>query len=346
VSRSERVVENLNHALHTILDADPGAYLLGEDVRDPYGGAFKASRGLSTRHPGRVLSTPISEGAIVGAGGGIALAGGTAIVEIMFSDFVTLAFDQILNFASKSVTMYGRRVPMRLVVRCPTGGGRGYGPTHSQSLQKHFVGIPGLSLFEMSALHDNAALLRHIVGLDGPSVLFEDKVLYTRRMLRDGTVDDLFRFDLLPGEPGEPPVARIHAGDPDEVDRVVIAPGGMAEAAVEAARTLLLRDELSCQVFVPARLWPFDVEPLLPALSRARQICVVEEATTGGTWGAEVAHTVHTRLWGRLPAPVRLVHSADSVVPAATHLERAVLAGAGDIYSALRGGGDEYSVGH
>jgi pyruvate/2-oxoglutarate/acetoin dehydrogenase E1 component len=335
VTRTERVVENLNHALHAVLDADPQAYLLGEDVLDPYGGAFKVSRGLSTRHPGRVLSTPISEGAIVGAGGGIALAGGTAIVEIMFSDFVALAFDQILNFASKSVTMYGRTVPMRLVVRCPTGGGRGYGPTHSQSLQKHFVGIPGLSLFEMSAFHDNRELLTHIVGLGSPSVLFEDKVLYTRRMLRDGIVDDLFRFDLLGGEP---PVARVYAGDPDEVDRVVIAPGGMAGAAVEAARMLLLRDELSCQVFVPARLWPFDLEPLLPALSRAREICIVEEATTGGTWGAEVAHTIHTRLWGLLQAPVRLVHSADSVVPAAAHLERAVLAGAADIYTALREG--------
>jgi pyruvate/2-oxoglutarate/acetoin dehydrogenase E1 component len=338
MNRSARVVEDLNDALHSVLAADPQAYLLGEDVLDPYGGAFKVSRGLSSAHPGRVLATPISEGAIVGAGGGIALAGGTAIVEIMFSDFVALAFDQILNFASKSVTMYGRRVPMRLVVRCPTGGGRGYGPTHSQSLQKHFVGIPGLSLFEISAFHDNRALLEHIVGLDSPSVLFESKVLYTRRMMRDGIVDDLFRFDLLGGDP---PVARVYAGDPDEVDRVIIAPGGMAEAAVEAARTLLLRDELSCQVFVPARLWPFDVEPLLPTLSRAKRICVVEEATTGGTWGAEVAHTVHTRLWGRLPAPVRLVHSADSVVPAATHLERAVLVGADDIYTALRGGSDE-----
>ncbi len=90
-----------------------------------------------------MLSTPLSEGTLVGAGAGLALAGEKAIVEIMFSDFVTLAFDQIVNFAAKSTTMYGRPVPVPLIVRCPTGGRRGYGPTHSQSLQKHFVGSLG-----------------------------------------------------------------------------------------------------------------------------------------------------------------------------------------------------------
>ncbi|MFC7644147.1 hypothetical protein ACFQX6_28000 [Streptosporangium lutulentum] len=145
-----RVAENLNAALHGLLDDDPTAYLLGEDILDPYGGAFKVTKGLSTRFPGRVIGTPISEGALTGVAAYLALTGNTAVAEIMFGDFVALAFDQLCNFASKSVSMYGRRLPLRMVVRCPTGGGRGYGPTHSQSLQKHFVGMPGLSLYEMS----------------------------------------------------------------------------------------------------------------------------------------------------------------------------------------------------
>src|SRR3954469_19909806 len=151
---------------------DPRVWLLGQDVRDPYGGAFKISRGLSSRFPDRVLSTPISEGGAVGVAGGLALVGDRPIVEIMFGDFLALAFDPILNFLSKSVTMYGRDVPMNVIIRCPVGGNRGYGPTHSQSPQKHLIGIPHLELYETSPFHDNIPLIRHLLGRGVPCVLF------------------------------------------------------------------------------------------------------------------------------------------------------------------------------
>lgn len=333
MSRTERVAENLNRALHEVLDEDPSVYVLGEDIADPYGGAFKVTKGLSTRHPERVLTTPISEGAIVGVGGGLALAGDKAIVEIMFSDFVTLAFDQIVNFASKSVSMYGRRLPIHLIVRCPTGGNRQYGPTHSQSLQKHFIGVPGLALYELSPFHESRALLDSILSRGEPALLFEDKVLYTQRMYRDGAVDDLFRFDLVGGRD---PVARVFIDESADPDCVVIATGGVSERALRAARELLLEDEVVSEVLVPSRLYPFDLEPLLPILSRARQICIVEESTAGGTWGSEIAGALYRHLWGRLRAPVLLVHSADSVIPAAGHLERSVLVQAADIRRAVK----------
>ncbi|MCW3841243.1 alpha-ketoacid dehydrogenase subunit beta [Micromonospora yasonensis] len=328
---AERVVENLNQALHALLADDPRLYLLGEDLADPYGGAFKVTRGLSSRWPDRVLSTPLSEGGIVGVAGGLALAGQRAIVEIMFSDFVALAFDQILNFASKSTAMYGRRVPMPLVVRCPTGGNRGYGPTHSQSPQKHFVGIPGLDLYEVSPFHDNQTVLGGMLATGRPGLLFEDKVLYTGRMYADGVVDELFRYDLLDGD-----VARIWVDDPEQSDCVLVVPGGLAVRAVAVARELLLRDDIVCQVLVPSRLWPLHAAALLPAVARAGRLVVAEESTTGGTWGAELAHAVHTALWGTLRAPVRLVHSADSVIPTAAHLERTVLVQNTDIHRAVK----------
>lgn len=320
--KHERVAENLNRALRELLDDDPRAYLLGEDVLDPYGGAFKITRGLSSRHPDRVLATPISEGAIVGVAGGLALAGDTAIVEIMFSDFVALAFDQILNFASKSVSMYGRRLPLRLLVRCPTGGNRSYGPTHSQSLQKHFLGIPGLSIFELSPFRDSRVLLEEIFAHGEPAILFEDKVLYTQPMYRDGVVDDLFRFDFVGRGDA---VARVYPDDPDLLDCVLLVPGGLTARALAAARSLLLEEEITCQVVVPSCLYPLDLDPLLGTLRRARQICVAEDSTAGGTWGSEIAQMIHTQLWGVLRQPVRLVHSRDSIVPAAAHLEREVL---------------------
>ncbi|MFF0316878.1 alpha-ketoacid dehydrogenase subunit beta [Micromonospora sp. NPDC005252] len=330
---AERVVENLNQALHALLADDPALTVLGEDLVDPYGGAFKVTRGLSTRWPERVLSTPLSEGGIVGVAGGLALAGQSAIVEIMFSDFVALAFDQILNFASKSTAMYGRRVPMRLVVRCPTGGNRGYGPTHSQSPLKHFIGIPGLSVHEVSPFHDNRAVLAGMLATGRPGLLFEDKVLYTTRMYADGVVDELFRYDLI-GPDAD--VARVRVDEEEQVDCVLVVPGGLAARAVSVARELLLRDDIVCQVLVPSRLWPLDTDTLLPPIARAGRVVVAEESTAGGTWGAELAQVVHRRLWGSLRAPVRLVHSADSVIPTAAHLERTVLVQDTDIRQAVK----------
>ncbi|MFF2190910.1 2-oxo acid dehydrogenase subunit E2 [Streptomyces sp. NPDC058155] len=318
-----RVVEALNGALHRLFDERPSLHLLGEDVLDPYGGAFKVTRGLSTRHPDRVLGTPISEAGITGVAGGLALAGDQAVVEMMFGDFAALAFDQVLNLISKSVTMYGERVPMPVVVRCPVGGNRGYGPTHSQSVQKHFLGIPNLALYETSPFHDPYAQLAE--GLDhGPAMLFEDKVLYTRRVFRDGVVDEDHRYTLLGGPTGWAHVTPLDAAP---ADVVLMCPGGTAHRALDAAR-LLRRQGLTTHVLVPARLYPPDLEPVLPLLAGARLVAVAEESTAGGTWGAEMAAQVHGRIWAELRAPVLLLSSADSVVPTAPHLEAGVLLGA------------------
>ncbi|MFF5216630.1 alpha-ketoacid dehydrogenase subunit beta [Micromonospora sp. NPDC000442] len=325
-----RVAGDLNTALHRLFAEDERAMLLGEDVCDPYGGAFKVTRGLSTRYPRRVRNTPISEGALVGVASGLALAGDTAIAEIMFADFVTLAFDQLVNFASKSTAMYGRDLQLRLVVRCPTGGNRGYGPTHSQTPQKHLIGVPGLALYEASPLHDNHTLLTRILDDGVPAVLFEGKVLYGERMFAGGVVDDLFGYDLTDG------VARIRLHDPVPPDCVLITSGAMVHRAVEALRELLLHDEIVAELLVVSRLYPVDRVPLLGLTAAARRVAVIEESTAGGTWGAEVAAALHPPLWGTLAAPIRLIHSLDSIIPAAAHLERQVLVQSDTIRHAVK----------
>ncbi|MER5770035.1 alpha-ketoacid dehydrogenase subunit beta [Streptomyces sp. NPDC001985] len=328
-----RVADNLNEALRARFATDPRLHLLGEDIADPYGGAFKITRGLSGAHPDRVLPAPLSEGAIVGVAAGLALAGDAAIAEIMFSDFTTLCFDQLVNFASKSVSMYGRRIPMRLLVRCPVGGNRGYGPTHSQSPQKHFIGVPHLSLFELSPFHDNHTVLDRIMEPAEPSVLFEDKSLYTRRMVAPGMVDDLFDHQPLEG-PGD--WARIGVAGEETYDCLLIAPGGMAHRCLGAMRELLLEDEISCRLLVPSRLYPLGTGPLLAEFTDGAPVVVAEEGVAGGTWGTEVAAVLHDRLWRRLSAPVRLVSSRPSVIPAAPHLEREVLVQQDTIRDAVR----------
>jgi pyruvate/2-oxoglutarate/acetoin dehydrogenase E1 component len=311
-----RIAQRLNLALHELMAADPDVHLLGEDIADPYGGAFKITQGLSTRFGDRVRSTPISEGAVVGAGAGLALAGGKAIVEIMFADFAALAFDQLLNFASKSTSMYGRPVPIPLIVRCPSGGNRGYGPTHSQSPQKHFIGMPGLSIFEMTPFHDPAELFAEMLATGHPCLLFEDKVLYTRDAYQRGVIDDLYSFEIRDG------VARVFLTGVGEPDCTLITHGGMAHRAIEAMRGLLIEDDVACELLVPARLYPL---PELPGLDRAGHVCVIEDGAEGGTWGAEVASVLYPLLWHTLRRPIGLISSAGSVIPAAPHLEREVI---------------------
>ena len=134
----------LGEALHEALADDERVVVLGEDIADPYGGAFKVTRGLSTAFPERVRTTPISEAAIAGVAAGLALAGYRPIAEVMFGDFLALCFDQILNHITKYEAMYNGNVTCPVVIRMPSGGGRGYGPTHSQSIEKHVLGIPHL----------------------------------------------------------------------------------------------------------------------------------------------------------------------------------------------------------
>jgi len=138
------------------------------------------TKGLSSRFPDRVISMPISEASIVGFATGTAMRGSPTIAEIMFGDFMSLTMDQLLNPASKMEWMYNGTVRVPLIVRTPMGGGRGYGPTHSQSLEKHFCGIPGLSVFAIHEYTAPSELLFRAYRLRQPCLLIENKLLYPR----------------------------------------------------------------------------------------------------------------------------------------------------------------------
>ena len=152
-------MQALNDALHEVFEARDDVYLLGEDVLDPYGGAFKVTQGLSDRFPDRVLTTPISEASLFGVAAGMALRGYRPILEIMFGDFVALGLDQIVNGIAKFREMFDDQVTVPLVVRTPMGGRRGYGPTHSQSLEKLLLGVPNICVVAASECHDLGGLL-------------------------------------------------------------------------------------------------------------------------------------------------------------------------------------------
>ena len=157
-----KFVSSINTALETILTNHEDVILFGEDLLDPYGGAFKITKDLSEIYPDNIISTPISEAGIVGMGIGLSLNGFKPYVEIMFGDFISYAFDQILSNASKFYSMYNKQVNVPLNIRTPMGAGRGYGPTHSQSLEKHFIGINNIEIIALNTLIDIQKIYKEI----------------------------------------------------------------------------------------------------------------------------------------------------------------------------------------
>lgn len=326
---------SLNAAHHALMESDPRVILIGEDLLDPYGGAFKVSKGLSTRFPDRVFSTPISEPGFTGIAAGAAMGGLLPIVEIMFGDFVLLAMDQIVNHATKFAWMYDGRTSVPMVVRAPMGGRRGYGPTHSQTLEKHFLGVPGLRIVAPSVLHDPGALLKEAVLRDPVPVLFiENKTAYPRTLVAEqmtasatwhvGTSDVQY------------PTVTACLEPLGAADVTLVTYGGMAEMALEAAEQLLIDDELVVEVVVPSCLQPADLAPVLASLRHSGRLLLVEEGTRGGGWGADLLRALMPEGFDMLRrAPV---HVAAQEVPIGNSptLESATLPQLADIIAAAR----------
>jgi pyruvate/2-oxoglutarate/acetoin dehydrogenase E1 component len=314
-------LQALNQALQEAIQSDPTVYLLGEDVRDPYGGAFKVSRGISTKFPDRVISTPISEAAIVGIAGGMALRGLRPVVEIMFGDFITLAFDQIVNHIGKYKSMYSGQVEVPLVIRTPMGGGRGYGPTHSQSLEKFLFGVPGIKVVCPSLFHDPGAMIKAAVADNAPVVFLEHKLLYPAQL---AAADKPPVRARLVGDP-DYPVAIVRNFDEGRPDVTVIAYGGASRGLTEML-TNLASEEVRISCVLPSLLNRIDCELIGPeVLAAASGVLVWEESTAGFDWGAEVVSRLYEYLGSKL-GHVRRVASLPTAIPAARHLEKHVLA--------------------
>ncbi|CAA7615878.1 conserved hypothetical protein [Magnetospirillum sp. LM-5] len=307
---------HLRDALGALLESDPAVLLLGEDVEDPYGGAFKVTRGLSSRFPCRVRSTPISEAGIVGLAGGMAAGGFKPVVEIMFGDFSSLIVDQMLNHLGKFDRMYGGCPSCPVVVRVPMGGYRGYGPTHSQSLEKLFLGIPGLTVVACDNLHDQVRLWRRMLDLPGPKLYVENKALYGTAMMP--AIDGRIGGFLARSVPSALPLTALALTE-GEADAVLLTYGGMVPLALQAARHLFEAEELRLRVVVVTQLAPVPLDGLVDALGACRRVVTLEEGTRRGGWGAEIAAALVERLGGGLR--LARVAARDAVIPAAAQGE-------------------------
>jgi pyruvate/2-oxoglutarate/acetoin dehydrogenase E1 component len=335
------VLDSLNRSLHQALTDDKTVFLLGEDLLDPYGGAFKVARGLSTTFPDRVITTPISEAGITGIAGGMALRGLRPVVEVMFGDFSTLIADQVINHLVKFQGMYNDEVSVPIVIRTPMGGRRGYGPTHSQTLEKFFLGIPGLTVLAPFHLRGEqtlgapGALLQHaILGIDSPVFFVENKLQYLLKLLSPEDLDEYEVSEILTGCTGSPFYKlTMKSAPPAQV--TLAAYGYMAHLAMEALHNLAYEDEVFCELLVPTQLAPFGLDPLFDSIRRTGRLLAVEEGTFRMGWGAEVLARTTEALGTGLKTAGRLA-AKETVIPASPVLEADCLPDGQDIIARVR----------
>ena len=278
-------IDSLREGLTNLIAHDDQVYLLGEDIAEPYGGSFKVTKNLSTAFPGHLLTTPMSEQGFTGFAIGMALGGLKPIVEIMFGDFLTLTLDQLLNHASKFVGLYNAK--LHLVIRTPMGGHRGYGATHSQSIERLVFGIPNVKVVAPSILHNPGQLLNKSVKDGGIVVFIENKLDYARNLLPDEESKDMFSIrngnDLFPLA-----ISEI-IGSEESPDIVIITYGGAVSFVLEAQKELFIDNEIAVKVISPSQIDIINTEGIIKEIGECPVVYIAEEGIADFGWGEHVA---------------------------------------------------------
>ncbi len=323
-------LKELQQGLFTLLTNDQRIILLGEDIIDPYGGAFKVTAGLSTQFPGRLITTPIAEAGITGVAVGLALRGYVPILEIMFGDFLTLCADQIINHATKFSSMYSA-VSCPLIIRSPMGGGRGYGPTHSQSLEKLFLGTPHLKIISPSNFHNPGRTIQQIVQYESNPVLFiEHKLLYSEFLQ---VSNEIIHVNLQSSEEGYHTaiIKNYTVGNPD---LCLISYGGTSRFLPKLLTDLAV-EEVRIIAVLPEVIDPAPIDILVPYAAAARRVVIAEESTADFGWAVGIAGMLYEKLWKQLDCPIKVVTSERCVIPTASEQEKEVLISALKIENAI-----------
>lgn len=314
--------EAIREALAQAIEADPRVMLMGEDV-GVYGGAFGVSGDLVHRFgTERVLDTPISELGIAGAAVGAAMTGMRPVLEIQFSDFITLAMEQIVNQAAKIHFMFGGKANVPMVVRLPGGSGTGAAAQHSQSLEAWFAHVPGLKVLQPSTPHDAKGMLLAAIDDPNPVLIFEHKLLYKTR----GIVPvETYRVPI-----GEAAVRR------EGTDVTIVGSSIMAIRAAAAAERLAA-EGISAEVIDLRSVRPIDFATIAGSVRKTSRLMVVYEGVKTMGIGAEISAMIaESEVFDYLDAPIVRLGGADMPLPYSPKLERAAVPQEDDIFTAAR----------
>jgi pyruvate/2-oxoglutarate/acetoin dehydrogenase E1 component len=302
-------LEAIREGLWEEMERDPNVFLLGEDI-GIYGGAFKVTAGF-IEHFGerRVVDTPISEAAIVGAAIGASFMGLRPVAEMQFADFISCGFDQIVNFAAKCRYRWNAPVPM--VIRAPSGGGIHGGPFHSQNPEMWFVRTPGLKVVAPATAYDAKGLIKSAIRDNDPVLFFEHKGLYRRIK------------DELPGGDYTVPIGKAKVVREGR-DLTIVAYGAMVWTALEAAEKLA-EEGAQAEVVDLRTLLPLDRETVTESVRKTSKVLLVHEDTRTGGMAGELAASITESVFEYLDGPILRVTAPDTPVPYSPPLEDAFL---------------------
>jgi len=307
-------------AMFEEMQRDDRVFVLGEDV-GAYGGAFRVTAGfLETFGESRVIDTPISESAIVGAAIGAAIMGMRPIAEMQFIDFISLAFDQLVNYAAKSRFRWGAGVP--IVVRGPCGGGVHGGPYHSQNPESYFMNVPGLKIVAPATPTDAKGLMTAAIRDPDPVLYLEHKFLYRR--IKEEVPDGEIVVPI-----GKARLAR------SGTDVSIVTYAAMLHVALEAAEAAA-KEGIDVEVLDLRTLLPLDREAILSTAAKTGKVIVLHEATKTGGPGGEIAAIIAEEAFESLDAPVVRLAPPDTPVPYAPPLEEFFLPNAERVGKAIR----------
>ncbi len=314
-------LEAIRQALFEEMDRDANVFCLGEDI-GAYGGAFKVTDGLFERFgANRVIDTPVSEAAIVGAAAGAAHMGMRPVCEMQFIDFISCAYDMLTNYAATS--RYRAFLPCPMVVRGPSGGYVRGGPFHSQNPEAAFLHTPGIKIVCPATASDAKGLLKAAIRDDDPVLFFEHKYLYRRVK------------DVMPDGDHVVPIGKARLAR-EGGDLSIITYAATVWKALDAAEQLEKEDGLSVEVIDLRSLLPMDDEAITATVKKTHRALIVHEDTRTGGIAGEITARLNEHAFEWLDAPVMRVTAADVPLPYSPPLEDYVLPQTADIVKAAR----------
>ncbi len=318
--REMTMAEALRDAMRLAMERDPAVFLVGEDigVEGGFGGGFTVTLGLAAQFGhDRVMDTPISEAAIVGAAVGAAMTGMRPVAEMQYGDFVFCAMDQVVNQAAKMHYMSNGQVMVPLVLRLPVGA-TGRGAQHGQSNEAYFMHTPGLKVVCPSNPYDAKGLLYAAIWDENPVIFLEHKLLYGGKGGRKEKTS-LDPIMPVPEEAYEVPLGTIALRRQGR-DMTILANMLMVYHALAAADNLA-KEGIEAEVIDVRCLVPLDKETLTQSVKKTNRVLIVEEDNLTGGWGAEVAAYLGREVFYYLDAPITRLAAPDTPVPTASSLE-------------------------
>lgn len=313
-------IDAIRQAQEDLLSEDPDVFIYGQDIGH-FGGAFKATKGLKNLFPDRVLDSPISEDAMVGAGIGAALQGKKPIIEMQFSDFGTIALNQFVNNAASHY--YRTGIPVNITLRMPCGGTPGGGPFHSQNLETLFAHYPGLHVLTPATVADAYWMLKQAVSIPDPVVFMEHKFLY-RWLKAESFLDEI-----------PLPVGRARIARPGK-HATVVAYGAMVPESVRAADEFMKDSGFDIEVVDLRSVKPLDTDTIIASVARTGRMLVVAEDFPWGGVTAEVISRVVADGFHLLDAPPQRLTAKDTPIPHHPNLWKAHRPTMESITSAIR----------